>query len=496
MISFRAGCQTYADKLSAYVDAALPTAVHEEIATHVAGCPDCRAEVASLRHVRSLLRSGADAEPAGQPVRGPQALPDRLRSIAGESADQPLWARPFDPHDRPGAGFAALPSNRRDARRRRLITTGSLLTLLVGVALVGWVAAPPSRQVVVEPTAQARAGFASALNQMPLSNAAVGAVAASPGVPLAAGPAGAGPVPQQAFESPVATGSDCQRSLHRAQRADAEVSVSGVQTVQHLGPSGWVQSTVSVENLPGFGTSLSVLDGADIADTDFVPVGRPSILDLSSLGRFELSCRELGGSVAGRPAATVDARMPGESDPRVRWWIDAETGYLLWTERYAEGRLVSSAGFTSLTFGAAVDGLLSADPPGGAEERPAGPSRAPQMGGLQLLSVRGTDDGGCIESVYGDGLTTLTVSRQPGTLVPGDGMTFDAATGAWRAVDGAVTVLAWQSGGDVWTVVTDGSAQLVESVSGSLPHAAPTQPGPFDRILAGLDWIASRAGIR
>ena len=29
----------------------------------------------------------------------------------------------------------------------------------------------------------------------------------------------------------------------------------------------------------------------------------------------------------------------------------------LWTERYAEGRLVSSAGFTSLTFGAAVDGL-------------------------------------------------------------------------------------------------------------------------------------------
>ncbi|TDT32680.1 hypothetical protein [Naumannella halotolerans] len=468
-------CFTCAE-LSAFVDTALSAAEQEQVAGHLVGCRTCAVEVASMRELRTLLRGSSS------PVSAPGALPDRLRAIAGPGADEPLWARPFD---RPAesAGYAALPSSRRSHLHRRVITTTCLFTLLAGVVLVGWVAAPANRQVVVDPTVDARTGFATALAQMPLANVAVGAVAADPSVPQQAGPASAGgPSAEEVALSEL--GSDCLRFLQEAQAATADLAVNGVQTVEHRDGTGWRSGTVEVANLPGFGTALDLGGSAG-----FTPSTEQPLLELASFGSYELGCTANAGRVAGRSASVVEATS--ESGTTTRWWLDSETGYPLWTDRFTDGQLVSRAGFSSVAIGKAIEISDAASPTQDLGEA----GEVPSLGELPLLTVSGDGDG-TIESVYGDGMITLLVSQQVGTLVPGDSMAFDAERGVHQAVDGAVTVYAWQSGDQVWTVVTDGSTELADEVSGALPHEEPTEANVVDRVVSGLVWIGARFGIR
>ena len=55
-------CGELSDQLSDYIDGDLEAAVCAELEAHLAGCPDCRVMVDTLRKTIYLYRAGAPAE--------------------------------------------------------------------------------------------------------------------------------------------------------------------------------------------------------------------------------------------------------------------------------------------------------------------------------------------------------------------------------------------------------------------------------------------------
>lgn len=133
-------CEDCHRELTAYADQALAGERREEIATHLVACADCRAELAEINQVRSLLTTcAAESAPSA-----PCHLADRLVAIAGHEADRQLWLAP----ERSGC----LPSPRR-RRRNRVLALGSMTTAGVLGALSGaWLMAP-QLPVVSDPDA-------------------------------------------------------------------------------------------------------------------------------------------------------------------------------------------------------------------------------------------------------------------------------------------------------------------------------------------------------
>ncbi|MDO5681956.1 MAG: hypothetical protein Q4G46_03905 [Propionibacteriaceae bacterium] len=476
-------CPSRHRELGELVDGALNVRAAERLRSHLVGCPGCRAEVASLREVQQRLRSaGATSDASGDLTR-------RLMSIAGPEAAQPLYARPFDA--RPlSAGPSALPRRRVRARRAMVAVTVTCL-LFVSLVGVGWAAAPQAAAGSIDPGPLARDEFAAVLGQQALANPALVAARA---VELRERKTGVLLGPEGPTTSLTPHGA--REALERADAASQQLTYSGRQLVQVRHLAGFWVADVDIENLAGRGARVSFPGrrGADRAALLPAPARRP--LDVAD--DYALTTGP-GPFVAERPTRIVDARH-GER-LAARWWLDADTDLVLWEQKYDEsGATVLSAGYRSVRIGS-VAKRRSLPPRFGPRKEVTGlaVSQADdlqrqgwlcdgQLAGLPLIAVRRAPADNMLHTVYGDGVVTVSVIQQRGALsgTPA-GFVWDPRQRAHRSL-GLTTRYAWQSRDIVFTVSTDGPADLATAAVAELPHLTPAAPSGTGRVVHG--WLS------
>ncbi|HZA33152.1 MAG TPA: sigma-E factor regulatory protein RseB domain-containing protein [Propionibacteriaceae bacterium] len=406
-----------------------------------------------------------------------------------------------------------LPSERR-TRRLRLGAAGLAVGALVSTAVgAGYVAAPATAIAVIDdPSADAQAEFTSTLTQSPLGSDSIAAVMLADAERLISADAlpharaGQNAKPESSLTSAQARG-----ALVRAASAASRFSYSGTQAFAALMDGTTVTAVIQIDSRREQGSQLTVLN--ERGDKVLTGYTRPAVTsrmaDNPLLGLLERNYRVSGWSgskVAGRPATVVEASTGGAV--AARWWIDDATGLLLGQETYDPHGLVTlSSRFTSLRIGN-TSSILEHLPPRLAMSTTTSAltvSSSPQLtaqgwscvdslAGLALVRVR-TDRAASpnvLHLVYSDGLRTVSVFQQRGLLSgPPQDASWDEGLGAYvRAPTPGLAT--WQSGTTVYTVVTDGSRQLLADAIRGLPHEPLSSPTTMDRVQAGWADILSR----
>jgi hypothetical protein len=474
-------CPSRRRELFELVDGALAVREQEKLHAHLVDCAACRSELSALRGVRERLRT-----PIG-PETTPDALTSRLIGIAGANAAQPLYARPFDRDlGRP------LPSRRRTRHALAGAVTVTCL-LLAGLVGVGWAAAPPTRTPVVDPGLIARDEFAAVLGDAPLANPAVSALRAT-GLAEEKTVRLVGPsAPTGALNTDGAVA-----ALERANHARTVTAYAGTQVVQVRHLAGYWVARVEVEVRPGQGAQVRFPSGRS-SGRDVVVPQPPADLALF-IHRHQLRTGP-GPEIAGHRTVVVEALSDGR--PRARWWLHADSGIVVWQQTFAtDGSVVLNAGFRTLSVGS-VDaprhlppmltpsrGMTALTMSASALQRNGrqwwGHRR---VAGLDLVTLRGGADP-VVHSVYGDGVTTLSVLQQKGALTGApDGFVWDPEIRAYRSL-GITTMFTWQSGETVFTVATDGAAELAERAVADLPHDRPVLRTRGERVVDGWRRLA------
>lgn len=464
-------CDRIRDDLSAYVDQTLTPKRWEQVSYHLAGCADCRSELAEIDAVCSELSKCRRGDPSA-------GLAERLERIAGEHAAAPLYM---------AHGAGELPSARRTRSRR--VAQGSVAMLVVVMsAVVFAVLVAPEPPRIANPVKGAREQFsmaASAVN----TNEAIGAVllaferGAELGQPVSYEP--------RSTDVEMESVSPARASTLLSAASTAPVSSTGVQRVWISDGSGLYRSAdVRATRVAGEGAQLEVLDArGDRFMSNFLPVIATAPAEApDGWSFFESVTPE---RVSGREAIHLQASN-GDL-PVASWWFDRDTGILLWSERYeATGAVSLAMGYQELTLGTAQ---LSADVKQQISLQPASTSQSdgwciglatcPQtLGGLPLVAYTASDRANhrSMTLVYSDGFESAVVAWTEGVLADGSEGTF--AQGA-----GVPTVDLWQCGDAVISVTTNGSADLVGRISAELPEAAPYKASIMDKIKAGLDRL-------
>jgi hypothetical protein len=293
------------------------------------------------------------------------------------------------------------------------------------------------------------------------------------------------------------------------------VSYRGTLSYWAAGEGAAVEASVQVVNAPGEGLQLSARDSEGReAGSWFQPSAAESrFSDSSLLSVLDRSYRLAGWTgveVVGRPSDVLEARpftsvnaALGTQPPvTARWWIDSETGLVLWQETYdSSGSVQTATGFRDLQLGPVTLGHL---PPTAVPATTASltVSRAPDLAqagwscgerlvGLSLVRLRSdaADDPGMIHMVYSDGVQTVSVIQQRGRLAgPPTGTAYDTALRAYLD-GGSPRSATWQSGDAVFTVVTDSSPALLRSIVAALPHQGLPEPSTLERVQAGWSRI-------
>lgn len=472
-------CPSRRRELAEMVDGALGLRDLERLNAHLVGCGRCRAEAESLRAIRDRVR-GVAAEPHAS------ALTDRLLSIAGEDAGQPLWARPFD-----RGRIGELPSRRR--RTRKAVAGAMTLTclLLAGLVGVGWAAAPPTRTPALDPGPVARSEFAAVQGETALANPAVIAARAAEAtedktgdLEVPSGPIG------------VLAPAGAKDWLERADRAASTVPHAGRQAVQVRHLAGFWVTEVEVEVQPGRSTRVTFPNSDRGTRSALVPAGEATGLDRMFADHDVLAAP--GPQVAGRGTIVVEARTAGR--PTARWWIDTQTALVLWQQTLDEtGATTLSAGYRTISVGPNADpthlpprlvvrpSTANLTLASAAALQGQGWQCADRLAGLDLVRMRSDRADPMLHTVYGDGIVTLSVLQQKGALAgPPAGFVWDPRVRAYRSL-GITTMLAWQSGDTVFTVVTDGPTGLAERAVTELPHQSPVLRSRVDRVVDG--WL-------
>lgn len=474
-------CPSRRRELTELTDGALDVRDTERLNAHLVGCRGCREEFASLRRMRDQLRI------AGSALGASPALTDRLLSIAGPGADRPLYARPFDRSR--GRG---LPSRRR--RTQRLVAGAMTLTCLVltGLAGVGWAYAPPPGPPATDPGSVARDEFVAVLGDSVLANPAVNASRAGDAA-RAKSLSLTGPAPPAGLE----VEQDALALLERADDARFRVAYSGTQLVQVRHRAGYWVTEARLEARPGRGIQIDFPDRTGATRSALVSeAGSP---DVSVVSHAHELAAAPGSPIAGRPTVVVEARQGGR--PNARWWLDTDTGLVLWEERFgSEGEVTVSAGFSTIAVGLVEDPRhlpprlaargSTANLSLGAATRltEKGWQFSDQLAGLPLIRVRGDREHPMLHTVYSDGVTTLSVIQQGGVLAgPPRDFVWDRDQHAYRSL-GLTTMYSWQSGDTVFTVATDGSVGIAARAVAELPHDGPPSNTRVGRVVDG--WRA------
>jgi len=484
-------CDGLAELRSGFVDGALSPEDSERVVAHLLRCAECRADVAELRSVRDLLgRSGSSAA-------APGPLSERLVSIAGDASVRP-WTKAFD-----GARARSLPSARRRARVRAALGTLAAGAVLAALGLTGWFAAPTSNlAAVVDPADEAQAEFGAAAAELSVTGASLSALMLLDSLPEATSDGSGVQRPSYAGHR-----SDDQAGalalLDRALAAGRTTTVVGDQTVLAQREDRTVAARVRIDTRSRQGTLVSVYDPAGtVLASSFAPEqvaadGGPSPVDL--LSHAYALTTESGVHVAGRRATVVEARGAHGAVAK-RWWVDDDTGVLLWQESYDDERLSTAAGFTGVEVvpyasvsqpRLAARLATSAASTAAARLAGSGWSCSDEMAGLDLLEVSTDtpDDPRSVHAVYGDGASTVSVLQRHGRLSGAPaGARWDDKMQAWRH-GGAVRWATWQSGETVYTVTTDGPASLLGRAVATFPHAGPVETTTLGRVREGWSRI-------
>jgi len=316
-------------------------------------------------------------------------------------------------------------------------------------------------------------------------------------------------------------GSDAaaQELLQRAVLAESATVYQGVELMSVVddgaGPQGTNEAeatqVVTVTHLPGEGTVLveTAADGTATRAAFSAAAGgedsaRPNVL-LGLLDRtYQLRFGD-SAVVAGRNTRQVVARRP-DGTVAARFWIDAATGLLLRRDLLArDGRVVRHSEFVRLTLAAtsprhlpvmlpAVTGHTLSDSDLDTWAGRGWPCPR-QLAGLSLFDARSEsgDGGPVLHLTYSDGLSTVSLFVQPGTLDPAGLAQTSAATVAGQAVrlrSGMPRGVVWSGQGYVFTVVADAPSDTVEALVAALPHTQ-ADDGGLSRIGRGLGRLVS-----
>jgi negative regulator of sigma E activity len=215
-----------------------------------------------------------------------------------------------------------------------------------------------------------------------------------------------------------------------------------------------------------------------------------------------------GAEAAGRRADVVEAWQSGHL--AARWWVDDASGVVLGRQAFdGHDNQVMSVGFTDLrvTRSPAILEHLPArlDVPttdtvltlsNASELAARGWFCRTDLAGLSLVRLRSDRPLApqAVHLVYSDGLATVSVFEQRGRLSSAPrGSTWDTGLGAYTQ-EGASSLASWQSGGTVFTVVTDGSPGLLAQAVGSLPHERRPERTTMGRIREG--WAKLLADMK
>jgi hypothetical protein len=496
----RTPCAHLARDRSALVDDALDLDRRERLLAHLVHCTACRAEVADLRRVREALRTEAPAET-------PTELAQRLISIAGADAQAPLSSRPFR---RTGPGRL---SSRRRRLRARATTAVAVGATVAGVAVVGYVAAPAEGGAALpDPTAEAQAAFSSTIAQFPLANDALGAVMRVARTDLAR-PVPAAGVLQAAMGTRPLTSGQARAVLTRAVSSSDSVGYTGVQSFWARSGGQVLRAAVQVRAVPGQGIQAQVLDrtGKPVGSGFTPATSAARMVDhklMSLLEKNYAFTGWAGAEAAGRRADVVEAWQSGHL--AARWWVDDASGVVLGRQAFdGHDNQVMSVGFTDLrvTRSPAILEHLPArlDVPttdtvltlsNASELAARGWFCRTDLAGLSLVRLRSDRPLApqAVHLVYSDGLATVSVFEQRGRLSSAPrGSTWDTGLGAYTQ-EGASSLASWQSGGTVFTVVTDGSPGLLAQAVGSLPHERRPERTTMGRIREG--WAKLLADMK
>lgn len=505
----RSACRQLAELRSAYLDGALADHDRERVLSHLVNCAGCRHDVDELRTLRQLLN-----QMGSQPdvTASPDALSSRLVSIAGHDAYSPVWSRPFR-----RTRMGALPSNRHTVRMRTTVAALAFGTVVSTLGGIGYAAAPPLEVApMADPSDRVRSEFASTLSQFPLASTSKSALMMAPNAQLSSSSTQLRSVADEDRAAQDITRDAAVDILHRAGKESDEVSYSGTQTVVSSAAGQTTAATVQIAFQPGQGSDVKVFSrsGNQVLN-GFVPAFSSSRMAdsklISLLLRNYLISGWTGSKVAGRPASVVEASatdVGGGSHPVARWWVDDATGLVLWHETYdASGAVALAAGFTSVSVGGTpvfMDHLAprlavstttaSLTLSNASDLASRGWSCQNELAGLALVRLRSdaAADPGALHMVYSDGVSTLSVFQQRGRLSgPPTGSRWDDAIQA-HVHTGTPRVATWQSGGTVFTVVTDGSAELVANAVASLPHREPLSRTTMEQVRAGWEHIVEQ----
>jgi negative regulator of sigma E activity len=505
----KAPCAELAELRSAFVDGALTDTDRERLLSHLVDCSDCRRDIEDLRAVRELLNQ---ARTQSSPT--PADLSLRLVSIAGPESVAPLWTRPFrrTQPSRPRQAVG-LPSHRRIVKLRILAAATAVAATVTATGVVGYAVAP-SLPAIDDPTSEAQTAFSSTVGQFPLANDALNAVMLAESRGLSAGPP-ARPGGPTGAAGPIMTPAQAKATMQRAAHASHSISYSGRQSFLAQRNGRAIAAQVDVEARAGQGTQVMVINqtGRQLYE-GFAPTLISSrVVDDELLNLLERNYRlsgSRGSTVAGRSATVVTASSDRGSATAARWWIDDDTGIVLWQETYDKnGSVDLSFGFTSVAVNN-TKSILQHLPPRLAVPRTntsltlssatgltaSGWSCPRKLAGLSLVVLR-TDrfvNPDTVQLVYSDGLATVSVFQQRGRLSAAPrGSQWDGTLKA-HVRRGASGVATWQSGDVVLTVVTDGNSAVLADAVASLPHAEVDAATTLGRIKAG--WARILADVK
>lgn len=303
--------------------------------------------------------------------------------------------------------------------------------------------------------------------------------------------------------------------VERVATVDQTVSYSGVQFVSAWSPTGTASTVLDVHNVAGQGTALRVRgSGAGPAAAMFTGGPENGVDGWLGGGPVELLHDNYGLRYAGRTHAAGRSaeivEMFGAADLlAARFWIDRETGLLLRRELYdSSGRTVRASAFIEVRTGPrAVPSHLPPMTPLTPTQtvsrtemvdlQRAGWACPQQMAGhLTLYDTRRvqTTNGVALHFSYSDGLSTVSVFQQAGSI-GANGLTgyerVEGADGIRYLRAGIPEQIVWSADGVVYAVMADAPPELVEQVVADLPHAEPSGNGVLDRVGRGLNRVGS-----
>lgn len=475
-------------KVSALIDGELQGAARRRALTHARSCELCHRELEQTWALKQRLLGLAAAEP-----------PADLFAALGSVRATPVQE-------------TTSTSRVAGATRRVLVGAGSMSLVVVGLAYaVG--GTETTSATLAPPVKEFSAEFAGSTGLAPLADPAVEALAAHRQQSRRTAPVGA--LLAQTVgegESHTATGDDPRavRWLQRAASAPSRVAYSGVRRVAWNGFSGEAAVTLDVEHTPRQGTTFSVASDPAGANATFIASseadgggalgGEP--VDLL-VGAYDVSI--VGPDVVdGRHATVVAAGREGET--AAKFWIDDTTGLLLQREMYDDGRLVRISSLSDLkTSGTkfiahlppeleapAATRLSTRYAPTLNDDGWACPMALPSGFSLNLLHrLEGSHD--VMHAAYSDGLSTVSVFEERGNLDTSALSAFRQVTSDGSSVwvqEGLPTVVVWQAGDTIYTLLTDAPSSTTAELVAALPHGADTATDG-NRLGRGLTRIGA-----